>query len=193
MEHERGRGRFRYEYGAAPSHLIAQAALLLVVGYALFQVAEVTDPYSVLFWLAGAIVAHDLVLLPFYSLLGIAAYIGVAKVLGGRPGLDASMRLAVLNHLRVPAFLCGLLLLLWFPSILRLAEDTFVAAAGHSTEGYLARWLILSAAMFGVSLLVLGARVWRWRSSSARLYSPDRLEQELDRERLDRQQAQNRD
>ena len=59
-------------------------------------------------------------------------------------------------HLWVPACLSGLLLVGFFPLILRLQPGRYRAATGHSPGPYLVRWLLLTAGMFLVSGLVYG-------------------------------------
>jgi hypothetical protein len=113
--------------------------------------------------LVGSILAHDLVLLPLYSLL----LIGLLRVVGGRGTQDCAgpspRRLLVLNHLRVPAALSLLMLLLFFPLILELAEGGYRGVSGLSTEPYLPRWLTLSGALFLLSGLILAVRLKRGR------------------------------
>lgn len=57
-------------------------------------------------------------------------------------------------HLWVPACLSALLLLAFFPLILRLQPDGFRAATGHSPASYLVRWLLVSAGLFLASGLI---------------------------------------
>jgi hypothetical protein len=147
--------RLRAAYGAGPLHLLAVLATFAVAGYALSRSFDLLDdPARMLVWLGGGIVAHDLVLLPFYSLLGLLA---AAALL--RPGDSPSrLRIAALNHLRVPALLSGLLALVWFPLIAGKGSGTFMRASGLSNDVYLERWLLLSAAMFAASAVVFAAR-----------------------------------
>jgi hypothetical protein len=147
--------RFRYEYGSGPLHLVALATTFAVAGYALAQVLEGLHPVNFAAWFLIAIVAHDIVLMPFYSLLGAIAYrgLGVAR---GRP-----VRVAALNHVRVPAMLAGLLLLLFFPLILGVDAERFEASSGETTEGYLERWLGITAAAFAISGIAFAVRVRR--------------------------------
>ena len=144
---------FRDRYGAAPLHLIAVIASLAVAGYALLEVAERPAPVNFAIWFGLAIVAHDLIAFPLYSLLDAIA--GRALVPGGE-----SERLA-LNHLRVPALLSGLTLIVWFPLVLRLAGDQFEQATGMTADPYLGRWLLLTALLFGGSGVVLAFRLRR--------------------------------
>ena len=125
--------RFSATYVAGPLHLLAALATLAVAAYALSRSFDLlADPARMLVWLGGGIAAHDLVLLPFYSLLGLLA--GAALL---RPGGNPSrLRIAALNHLRAPALLSGLLALVWFPLIAGKGPGTFERATGLSNEVY---------------------------------------------------------
>jgi hypothetical protein len=149
--------RFRDEYGAGPIHLVAMAATLGISGWALVQALGGLEPLSFAVWFAGGILAHDLVLLPLYSLLGMVEYRGLGAAEGER------VRIAALNHLRAPALLSAVLLLVWLPLILGLSEDRFRASTGLGTDGYLERWLLVSGTAFLVSALLFAARVRRAR------------------------------
>jgi hypothetical protein len=150
--------RFRHVYGAGPLHLVAVAASMAVAGYALSRVFDdVGRPWRVVTWLAGAIVAHDLVLFPVYALIGVA----VSTLLLGRAARVSRLRIAALNHLRVPALLSGLLLLVWFPLVARKAPGTYARATTLSVDAYLGRWAAITAMLFGGSALVFALRAHR--------------------------------
>ena len=115
--------RFRYAYGASPAAPAGCARGFGVAAWALSRVLGVLRrPGRSCIWFAGAIVLHDLVFLPLYSLLGLAA---PARWSGRRA--PSRLRIAALNHLRVPALLSGLMLLVWFPLVLRKAPSTLRA------------------------------------------------------------------
>ena len=63
-----------------------------------------------------------------------------------------------LNYLRVPAAICGLLLLVWSPLILRL-PTTYQAASGLSDQPFLPRWAAVAATLFAISAVILLGRV----------------------------------
>jgi len=73
------------------------------------------------------------------------------------------VRIAALNHLRVPVLLAGLALLVFFPLILRTGESSFTAANGLTPDVYLGRWLALTAVLLIGSLLVFCIRLPRLR------------------------------
>lgn len=149
--------RFRYEYGSGPLHALGLAASFALTGYAVLRIAGGPSPLSVLLWFAAAIVAHDLVLLPLYSLVD---RIGSRLV----PPAASPRSVSALNHVRVPALLSGLMLLVWFPLVLGLSDPTFRSNTGLGTDGYLARWLLLSGALFVVSGLLYAVRRARARA-----------------------------
>ena len=147
--------RFRATYGAGPLNLLAVLATFGVAAYALSRSFDLLDdPARMLVWLGGGIVAHDLVLMPMYSLLGLLATAALLRP-GERP---SRLRIAALNHLRVPALLSGLLALVWFPLIAGKGSGSFMRASGLSNDVYFERWLLASAAMFTASGLVLALR-----------------------------------
>ena len=130
-------------YGASPLHLLAHLVALPLVAFALLQIAERGDAARILIWLALSAVVHDLVLLPFYGLLD-------------RAGRRTAGR--AVNFVRVPALLSGLLLLVFFPAISGKGEGAFHGVSGLDYDGYLARWLLITAALFAVSGAVYGLR-----------------------------------
>ena len=63
--------RFRRRYGASPLHLVAFLASFAVTGLAVkgwLDEPAISIRY-ILIWFVGAIIAHDLLLLPLYSAL----------------------------------------------------------------------------------------------------------------------------
>jgi hypothetical protein len=136
----------RRGYGTTPLHLVAHVAALALAGYALLQILDARSALSIVVWLVGAVVLHDFVLLPLYS------------------GLDrAARRVAparAIAYLRVPAGLSALLLLVYFPLILGRGEGTFRTLSGLEPQGYLERWLLVTAVLFAASaaLFVITSR-----------------------------------
>src|SRR6188768_12383 len=103
--HDAGRSeKFRYEYGAGPLHLIAVIASLAIALYAILRILEIPFSASILLWLGGAIVLHDFIALPLYSL-----FLRVAEE-GAEAALPTRRRaLLTLNHVRIPAAFSALL------------------------------------------------------------------------------------
>jgi hypothetical protein len=135
----------RARYGASPIHLLAHLALLPLIGWALLTVLDFRAASNVVLWLVGAVILHDLILLPAYSALDRVA--------------RAATRGAV-NYVRVPAGLSLLMLLVFWGTIRGKGEGAFRRVSGLEYEGYFGRWLLVSAALFVVSgaLYLLRAR-----------------------------------
>lgn len=129
--------------------------LLLACSFALAAYAGLRlfagDWSGVALWLVGAALLHDLVLLPLYSLADRAAL----------RGLGAVGRREWAMYVRVPAALSGLLLLVWFPLISGMVDRRYRSATGLPADGFPARWLLITAVLFGGSALLLAVRVAR--------------------------------
>jgi hypothetical protein len=136
---------FRTRYGARLLHLAGFALCLLVSGLAVrrFFDSAASDTVKIFAWLGGAIVAHDLVVLPLYSLL------------------DRVIPARVRVYVRIPLILSGLMLLVFFPLILRRSAVTYQDASGLSPHVYLARWLIATGVLFALSAAVFAVRTLR--------------------------------
>ena len=146
---------FREAYGAGALHLLAAIASLAAAGYALVEIGERSAPLNFALWFGFAIVAHDLIAFPLYSALGAIA--GRALLPAGDIGRMA------LNHVRVPVILSVIALIVWLPLILALDEPALIARTGLEPADYFGRWLLLTAALFGGSGLLLAIRVRRRR------------------------------
>ncbi len=135
----------RRGYGSTPLHLIAHIALLAASAYAILQLVDARGAFSMLVWFVGALILHDLVLLPFYGVLD-------------RVAARATAPAGAVNYLRVPAALSALMLLLFFPPILGRNDGSFSRVAGVEPEGYLGRWLLLSAVLFALAAVLYVVR-----------------------------------
>ncbi|MCX4695442.1 hypothetical protein [Streptomyces sp. NBC_01408] len=152
---------FRRRYGASPLHLLlvlVSFALAVYAGLRLFE----GDTVGVAVWFVGAALLHDLVLLPLYSVTDRAAQ---ALFSTGRDDGRPAPRVSV-NYVRVPAFVSGVLLLVWWPLILGQVGH-FTAATALPADGFLARWLLITAVLFAASAVVLIVRT-RARSRAQR-------------------------
>jgi hypothetical protein len=103
-------------------------------------------------WFLGALLAHDLVLLPAYTVLNAA----LSRIL--RTRREGRQTTLVLNCIRVPALASGLLLLIFLPSISKQRPGIVMSATGLNQDPYLGRWLLLSAAFFVTSGVVYALR-----------------------------------
>jgi len=135
-------------YGASPVHLLAHLAAFALVAWALAQMLDLRGATRVLVWLLAAAILHDLLLLPVYSLLD-------------RVARSAVVRGPAVNHLRFPAGISLLLLLVFFPVISGRGEPAYAAVSGLTYDGYAERWLLVSLGLFllsGALYLVRGRR-----------------------------------
>ncbi len=98
----------------------------------------------------GAIL-HDLVSLPAYSLADRVARAATAR----HPG--------VVNHVRVPVVVSGVLLLVYFPLILTRAPSTYERATGRPVTGYATAWAAITAGLFALSAVTYAVRGVRSR------------------------------
>lgn len=132
----------RSRYGAGPLHLVLLLASFGLAGAAALEIAP--DPLRLryLAWFLGAVLLHDLVLVPAYTLLDR----GATAVVGPRSRVRGAI-----NHLLVPALLSGLLLLLFAPVVLQRSEPAFGTASGLTQDVYLGRWLAITGVLFAAS------------------------------------------
>jgi hypothetical protein len=145
------RARIRALYGAGPLNLLVLVASFAIAGAAVagwFQ--RPRDVMTVLEWFAAAIVLHDLVALPLYTLLDRIAFGGVGAGLHRARG-GAPAPVPPIPYLRIPAMLSGLLLLVFFPVLFGLGSRSELSASGIVESGYVARWLLVTGLMFLVS------------------------------------------
>lgn len=132
----------------SPLQLLLLACSFALAAYAGVQLLA-QDWFGVALWIVGAALLHDLVLLPLYA----AADRALVKAAGRR-------RTQVM-YVRVPAALSGLLLLVWFPLIGGRVTARYASATGLSADGFLARWLLVTAVLFGGSALLFVLRLRR--------------------------------
>lgn len=143
------RNVLRRWYGEGPLHLLLMAASFALAGYAGVRLLA-GDAFGVVVWFVGAALVHDLVLVPVYA----TADLLLRRSLGPRP--------ALVNHIRVPVFLSGLLLLMWFPLITRQTKR-YEPASGLSPDVFLGNWLLITAALCVLSALWLVVSTLRLR------------------------------
>ncbi|MFF9013606.1 hypothetical protein ACF09C_11660 [Streptomyces sp. NPDC014870] len=149
---------FRRRYGASPLHLLLVLASFALAAYAGVRLLK-GDTLGVALWFVGAALVHDLVLLPLYAVTDRAAQRLFREIPGQRPPRPS------VNYVRVPVFVSALLLLVWWPLILGQV-DRYTAYTGLPADGFLGRWLLITAALFVASAATLVVR--RWRESAPR-------------------------
>lgn len=132
----------------SPLQLLLLACSFALAGYAGVRLFA-GDWFGVAMWFVGAALVHDLVLLPLYALLD--------RSLVGAAGRHREL----VVYVRVPAALSGLLLLVWFPLISGQMSARYELATGLPGDGFRARWLLITAVLFGGSALLLVLRLRR--------------------------------
>src|SRR5256885_4498191 len=137
-------------YGASPLHLLALLACFGLAGYAAARLIP-SRPLGVAAWFLGAVIGHDLLLMPLYSLADRSV---MAAIRHRDPRLPVA---PWINYVRVPAALSGLLLLVWFPLILRLPSP-YHASTRLSANPYVWHWLGGAGGLFPLSPGAVAAR-----------------------------------
>ncbi|MGE7384378.1 hypothetical protein ACQKM2_02580 [Streptomyces sp. NPDC004126] len=153
---------FRHRYGASPLHLLLVLVSFALACYAGLRLLE-GDPLGVALWFVGAALLHDLVLLPLYA----AADLAVQRILGRGAREGARTPRAGVNHVRVPAFVSGVLLLVYWPLVLGEVGH-YTVTTGLPSDVFLGRWLLITAGLFAASGAVLAVRLWTGRVSRGR-------------------------
>ena len=115
-------------YGASPVHLLAHLAALALAAWALLQIPGLGNWQRIVVWLVAAVVLHDLVLFPAYTVAG--------RLVGRSP------------YVRVPLAVSALLLLVFFPVMCGKGEGAYTRVSGVEWDGYAERWLLVSALLF---------------------------------------------
>lgn len=138
--------------------LAANVALVVLAAYAVSQVVHVasTDDLNFLIWLLAGAMLHDAVLLPVYTLVDVAGRFVLAE--------NGLRRIPLVNHVRVPVIIAGVLFLVDAPGILGKNTGTFARTSGRQLAvDPLQAWLWITAALFALSSMVYAVRVVRLR------------------------------
>jgi hypothetical protein len=151
-------------YGANPLHLLALLAAFALAGYAVAAVVDSGQWRGFVIWFIAAVIGHDLLLFPLYSLADLSLRRLIPRLTartragpGGRTGGAAPadrpelVTPPVINYVRIPAAISLLLLAVWFPLIFRLSSAAYFRASGLSTAPYLGRWLAVTGGLFTAS------------------------------------------
>jgi hypothetical protein len=125
-------------YGASPLHGLAHLAGLALAGWALIQIPGLGNWHRVVVWLVAAVILHDLVLWPAYTLAG--------RLVGRSP------------YVRIPLALSALLALVFFPVLCGKGEAAYTRVSGATWDGYAERWLLASALLFAGAGLLYAVR-----------------------------------
>jgi hypothetical protein len=132
--------------------LLLSAACLAFAGYLVWVVLPAPNSARIFIWIALAAGVHDVLLWPLYTLLD-RALARTSKSKHRQPGVPW------INHVRVPAVLSAVMLLISFPLVLRHSEPAYHAASGLTEQPYLGRWLVLSGSVFAGSALIYMTRL----------------------------------
>jgi hypothetical protein len=128
----------RARYGGGPAHLLATVASVAIAAAAVVGWTQrPRDLENVLIWFGAAVVIHDVVLLPMYSLID-------RHTLGRLPA-------SLATYVRVPVLTSALVLVAVFPTVLGFGAHQEHNASGIVEHGYLARYLLLTGALFALS------------------------------------------
>ena len=153
---------FRRHYGASPLHLLAFIASIAVTGIAVkgwLDEPAISIRY-ILIWFVGAIIAHDMIVLPLYSALDRLALASSRRSDERRAPPSFSEQEAAKPpaprspgwvYVRIPLILSALLLLVFGAEILREGNATFHLASGNNQDVYLSRYLIVVGVLFLLS------------------------------------------
>ena len=150
------RSWFRRYIGDSPLHVLALLACFALTGYAVQRASLGPAPMRMAEWFIGAAVSHDLLLFPLYAIVDATA---VHLHHRARHALPAGVPLV--NHVRVPVVLAGLLLLVSFPLVIGQGDASYHRAAGLHSDVFLSRWLLATGVLFAASALLYAVRLGR--------------------------------
>ncbi len=163
-------------YGGSPAHLLLLVAAAALAGFAVLHWLHAPTPVRLLVWFGAAVIGHDLIAFPIYAGLDRL----LVRAVAGAPGGDgiSRWRRAAINHVRAPVLVSGLLLLMWYPLILKRSDGVYFQRSGQHQDRYLGNWLLAVALLFGASLVIFAGRLalaaGRSRSASRQLQTPPR-------------------
>jgi hypothetical protein len=146
--------RFRRRYGASPLHLAGHAVVFAIAAFAIDRISSAGGLAQVVVLYIGFAIAHDLIFLPAYAGLDRVARMGLARLSARWP-----VKVPAINHIRAPALISGLLLIMYLPLISGRADHAYFEDSGHHLQGYLRNWLLISAVLFLGSGLIYAFRV----------------------------------
>lgn len=155
------RNSFRRLYGSSPIHLAGHLIAFAIVAFAFDQMFSSGGVKQLLLWYIGLVIGHDLIFVPAYIGLDRVARSVLARLPAGpRAGVP------MINHVRVPVLISGLLLIIYGPLISGLARSWYFSVSGRPLEGFLRNWLLITAALFIGSGLIYVIRIGRARARS---------------------------
>jgi hypothetical protein len=135
----------------APLRTLLLLASFAVTAYAGVRLLDDGRVLAIVLWFVGAALLHDLVLLPLYSVADRALRTTT------RRRHEAADPVPAVNYVRVPAFLSGVLLLVWYPLIFGTSEN-YRRYSTLDPGVFWGRWLLLTAGLFAASAAVFAVR-----------------------------------
>ncbi len=149
--------RFGARYGASPLHLVGHLAAFAVAALAFDRIFSGGHVKELVMWYLGFVIAHDLIFVSAYTGLDRLFRAAVVRMPGSsRTGIP------VINHIRAPALISGLLLIIYFPLVSRLSDADYFALSGHHlTTHYLRNWLLITVGLFAGSGVIYALRIAR--------------------------------
>jgi hypothetical protein len=147
-------------YGDRIFHLLILSAALALGAYtvAVLGVDNLFNPtvwwQSIGVWFALAVIGHDLILFPLYALADRLLPTS-RRPPTHRSGAaeKLSRRIPLTNYVRIPTMAAALLLLMFYPGIIKQGAPTYHAATGLTQDPFLTRWLLITAALYLTSAL----------------------------------------
>jgi hypothetical protein len=152
---------FRRSYGARPLHLAGHLVAFAIVALAFDRIFSGGGLPKLLLLYLGFVIAHDLIFVPIYTGLD-----RVTRRALSRLSLPRRLGIPVINHVRAPALISALLLIIYGPLILRLSDSHYFAITGHHLDPYLRNWLLITGLLFlgsGAVYLLRAVRLQRRR------------------------------
>jgi hypothetical protein len=139
----------RKRYGAHPVHLLLMLACFAIAAYALTRIKDQGELAITVVIFTAALVLHDFVGWPIYTWADRLAQ----RISGGRSS-RRHPEVPWINHLRVPVFISGVLLIIAFPLIAQMKHSYYAAVSGVSETAYLTHWLLVTAVLFILSAVL---------------------------------------
>jgi hypothetical protein len=140
------------------AHLLA----FVIVALALDRIFSGGDVKELVLWYLGLVIAHDLVFVPAYTGLD-----RLCRAILARLPFPRHSAVPAINHVRAPAMISGLLLIIYLPLISGRSGGQYFLLSGHPLTDYLRNWVWITAALFLGSGLIYALRVARARARHA--------------------------
>jgi hypothetical protein len=140
----------------------AHVAVIAIAAFAISRTLEVasTDGLNFVIWLVAGAILHDVVLLPLYSLVDLVSRLAMSD--------HPLRRIHAANHVRFPAAISLVVLLVYAPTILDRNPGTFERLSGRpQATDPLEAWLWITLGLFVVSGAALALRLLAERRRSA--------------------------